>query len=321
MAVGMNFQGMRSSDYSRAGKAVADDMVRSHAAARRNAPKYGKIIQAADNFRAGTKQAAIAAQAQVTRTGIDAAGRLEAHNIKLDAREGLRKARRKAGVLAAGGKLLAGAGDAFKEAPKYESTSLDYSEQIAKLRNKASSYYGQVGKGNYDLSTDTSNFDLSTDTSNMNLSTDSPTKPDSPASPKGSSGKLISSGQALKAGKGTAGKGGKYTQSQMTQFAMDAGFSPEKARIMGAIGMGESGGNAGVDTSMTIDPNKTNEYSIGLFQINAQAHGDKLARLGYTEDDLRDPVKNAKVAKLVHDEVGGFGPWSVYSKGIYKDYL
>jgi hypothetical protein len=108
----------------------------------------------------------------------------------------------------------------------------------------------------------------------------------------------------------------------MAGFARQAGFSPEQAQIMGAIGMGESGGNAGVDTVQSgLDPNKSNEFSVGLFQINAQAHGDKLAKLGYTVDDLRDPVKNAQVAKMVYDEVGGFTPWSVYSKGIYKQYL
>ena len=71
--------------------------------------------------------------------------------------------------------------------------------------------------------------------------------------------------------------------------------------------MGESGGNAGIDTVQSgLDPSRSNEYSVGLFQINAQAHGDKLAKLGYTSDDLRDPVKNAKVAKMVYDEVGSF---------------
>jgi hypothetical protein len=135
-------------------------------------------------------------------------------------------------------------------------------------------------------------------------------------------GSLVSSAQAVQAGKGTSSKGGKYSQAQMTDFAVQAGFTPEQARVMGAIGMGESGGDAGIDTVQSgLDPGKSNEYSLGLFQINAQAHGDKLAKLGYTAEDLRDPLKNAKVAKLVHDEVGGFGPWSVYSKGIYKDYL
>ena len=138
----------------------------------------------------------------------------------------------------------------------------------------------------------------------------------------GSSSSLTSSAQSVAAGKGSAGKGGRYSQADLTSFAEQAGFSPEQARVMGAIGMGESGGNAGIDTVQSgLDPNRSNEYSVGLFQINAQAHGDKLSKLGYTSDDLRDPVKNAKVAKMVYDEVGGFTPWSVYTKGIYKDYL
>ena len=296
----INFQG-RTGNYAQAGNAAANDLVKSFAAARRSGPNYGKMVQDAANFRSAEKKASIQAQSQVAQTGINAAGELKAHNIKVDARENLRGAKRKAGVLAAGGKLIAGAGDAFKETPKYESTSLDYSGMISKLREEAGSLYDQVGKGGTKGSSDTSTGD---------------TKPSTP-----SSGKPISSGEYIKQTGKSGSKGGKYSQQDMTKFALDAGFNPEQAKIMGAIGMGESGGDAGVDTSMTIDPGKKNEYSIGLFQINAQAHGDKLSKLGYTEDDLRDPVKNAKVAKLVHDEVGGFGPWSVYSKGIYKNYL
>ena len=149
-----------------------------------------------------------------------------------------------------------------------------------------------------------------------------PYKPDSSGSSSGSSSSSTSSAQSVASGKGSGGKGGKYSQADMTSFAEKAGFTPEQARIMGAIGMGESKGNAGIDTVQSgTDPDKSNEYSIGLFQINTQAHGDKLDKLGYTVDDLRDPVKNAKVAKMVYDEVGGFTPWSVYTKGIYKNYL
>ena len=297
----MNFQGMQSSSYAQAGKAGADSTIAAHAAARRNSPKYDKIMMSADNFRAGKEQAGIKLQSQVTKAGIQAAASVHTDKTLIDAKEGLRNAKRKAGVLAAGGQLLAKGADAFKEAPKYETDSIDYSEQISKLRDKAKGYYDSVGEGGGTTTT----------------------KPDSPASPTTSSGgSLTSSAQAVNAGKGTAGKGGKYSTQQMTQFAIDAGFSPEKAKIMGAIGMGESGGAAGIDTVQSgLDPGKSNEYSIGLFQINAQAHGDKLSKLGYTADDLRDPVKNAKVAKLVHDEVGGFTPWSVYTKGIYKNHL
>ena len=70
-----------------------------------------------------------------------------------------------------------------------------------------------------------------------------------------------------------------------------------------------------------LDPNRSNEFSVGLFQVNAQAHGDKLKKLGYTSDDLRDPAKAAQVAKMVYDEVGSFKPWSVYKSGAYTQYM
>ena len=135
-------------------------------------------------------------------------------------------------------------------------------------------------------------------------------------------GSLVSSAQALDAGKGSAGSGGKYNMQQMTDFAIQGGFSPENARTMAAIGMGESGGNAGIDTVQSgLDPNKSNEYSIGLSQINVQAHQSKLDRRGWSEADLRDPVKNMTIAKEVYDEVGSFKPWSVFQKGLHQQYL
>ena len=301
----MNFQGMRSSDYSGAGKAAADDTVRAFAAARRNAPKYGKIVQAADNFRAGTKQAAIAAQAQVTRTGIDEAGKLEAHNIKLNAKEGLRKAKRKAGVLAAGGKLLAGAGDAFKEPPKYESDSLDYSGQIAKLREKASSYYGQVSQGGGS-------------TTNIS-STSTDTKPDSPATPKTSTGKTVSADISAQ----HSAKGG-LSKSLIKQHALDAGFSPQDAATVVGIAGGESGYDPTNSTKRSGLYAKTGEDSVGLMQINWGYHKDSgwLQGLGITKrEQLLDPATNMKAAKYLHEGRGNFGDWTVYNKGIYKDYL
>ena len=83
--------------------------------------------------------------------------------------------------------------------------------------------------------------------------------------------------------------------------------------------MGESGGNAGIDTVQSgLDPSRSNEYSVGLFQINAQAHGDKLAKLGYTSDDLRDPVKNAKVAKWSTTKLADLHPGVFIPKVFIK---
>ncbi len=110
-------------------------------------------------------------------------------------------------------------------------------------------------------------------------------------------------------------------QNQWESLGLEVGFAPEEAKIMAAIIMGESGGNATNDTVQSgLDPNKEREYSIGGPQINVQAHMDKLERRGFTEDDLRDPRKAMIIAKEVFDEAGGFTPWSVYTNGRYTDF-
>lgn len=110
-------------------------------------------------------------------------------------------------------------------------------------------------------------------------------------------------------------------QSQWESLGLEVGFTPEQAKIMAAIIMGESGGDSTTDTVQSgLDPNKEGEYSIGGPQINVQAHMDKLERRGFTEEDLRNPRKAMIIAKEVFDEVGGFTPWSVYTSGRYTDF-
>ena len=106
-----------------------------------------------------------------------------------------------------------------------------------------------------------------------------------------------------------------------------------------AVLAGESGFNPTIDTAQSgLDPLKRNEYSIGLLQVNTKAHMDKLRRLGYTIDDLRNPVKNLEVAMLVYDEwiqvrmkrfgdtleeaqVNALDRWGAYSDGSYLTHL
>ena len=294
---------IRKSNYSRAGKAAADEVVNIHAAARRNSPDYGKMVQQAANIRSAVKRAGISAAADVSVAGINAAAKVEKDKIVGKAKRGLKKEQRKAGALGVAGSMFNQAGtllgekrdrrEVGSEDSFYDSLTEKNDSKLADLRKKLEDLKPPSTEDSTQTSTDSS-----------------------------SSGEIISSGQAISAGKGTSGKGGRYTQAQMTSFAEQAGFSPDQARVMGAIGMGESGGNSGIDTVASgLDPGRTNEYSVGLFQINAQAHGDKLAKLGYTADDLRDPVKNAQVAKLVYDEVGSFMPWTVYKTGDYEKYL
>lgn len=106
-----------------------------------------------------------------------------------------------------------------------------------------------------------------------------------------------------------------------------------------AVLAGESGFNPTIDTAQSgLDPYKRNEYSIGLLQVNTKAHMDKLRRLGYTVDDLRNPVKNLEVAMLVYEEwidvrmkefgdtleeaqVNALDRWGAYTNGSYLRYL
>jgi len=300
----------RSSNFAQAGKSAADETVRAFAASRRNAPKYDKLAEDAVNMRSKEKIAAMKAEQEVALAGIKAKSDVKSHEIKNQAMMKRDKAKRKAGALGVAGKLFGTAGQYLGEKrTKREVGSEDswYDSQIQSTKDSYKQYA--------DLLNDDGTFkDTSNSTSNTGDSDSGKTTSSTDTTGGGTSTKPISSFQA-------SGKTGKYSVSDMTQLAIDAGFTPEQAKIMGAIGFAESGGNATIDTSMTIDPQKKNEYSIGLFQVNAQAHGDKLAKLGYTADDLRDPQKAAQVAKMVYDEVGSFKPWSVYKSGAYQQYL
>ena len=303
----------RSSNFAQAGKSAADETVRAFAASRRNAPKYDKLAEDAVNMRSKEKIAAMKAEQEVALAGIKAKGAVKSHEIKNQAVMKRDKAKRKAGALGVAGKMFGTAGQYLGEKrTKREVGSEDswYDSQIQRTKDSYKTYA--------DLLNDDGTFkDTSTSTSTSNTGgNDSGKVTDSTTTSGGAtSTNPISSFQA-------SGKTGKYTVSDMTQLALGAGFTPEQARVMGAIGFAESGGRAGIDTVQSgLDPNKSNEYSVGLFQVNAQAHGDKLAKLGYTVDDLRDPQKAAKVAKMVYDEVGSFKPWSVYKSGAYTEFL
>lgn len=121
--------------------------------------------------------------------------------------------------------------------------------------------------------------------------------------------------------------GDQLTQRDIAAEAVAAGFTTEQARIMSAIGMAESQGYAKIDTVQSgLDPNKENEYSIGIFQVNVLVHKDKLDRRGFTVEDMRDPRKNAIIAKDIYDERvaagrDGYEPWSVYTNGKYQPHL
>jgi len=304
--------GSNTSDYAAAGKSVADSAAKTFAIQRKSGPDYGGLSQVAMKTKAEERISAIKASEKVYEKAVGAYSDVTQAGQKIavfNKKNEIALNQRKAGGLAAIGKI-AGAGflaatdnTKGRERPKadiggfYEGWKSKHDALKAK----------QQGESDALGSPSTPEFTSSASTPGKATSAD---------------GSLVSSAQALQAGKGSAGEGGKYNMQQMTDFAIQGGFSPENARMIAAIGMGESGGNAGIDTVQSgLDPNKSNEFSVGLSQINVQAHGDKLSRRGWTEADLRDPVKNMTIAKEVYDEAGSFNPWSVYQKGLHRQYL
>ena len=102
----MNFNSIGGRDYSQAGKAVANDAIRSFAASRRNSPNFGKMAQEAANIRSNEKRAMTKLAARTAVDGINAKSRVAQNEVNVEAKENLRGAKRKAGVLAAGGKFF-----------------------------------------------------------------------------------------------------------------------------------------------------------------------------------------------------------------------
>ena len=298
-------------NYISAGNAAINSALRSLQAARENAPDYGDIQNEGIILKAQEKQQAIQASTQTQRANIQADGLLDRTELKIDRDKSVRKSRRKqafAGKLAAVGTLI---GSAFEPGPRIiEPTAIDYSKSIEKTRqarDKTIADIAAIQDGTY----------RGLGSSTLLASAQSPAE----TAPSG--GGLTSSAQAVQSGKGSGSSGGKFNLSQMQQLLEEQGMSADNARILAAVGMGESGGDPGIDTVQSgLDPNRSNEYSLGLFQINAQAHGDKLKRRGYSVEDLRDPAKNAAIAVDVFREAGNsFRPWSVYQKGLHKQYL
>lgn len=112
------------------------------------------------------------------------------------------------------------------------------------------------------------------------------------------------------------------SQSDVYKGLLQRGLSEADARTGSAVMKAESGGDSGISTDMTIDPNKSNEWSIGLMQINYQAHADKLSRRGLGPEALRDPNINLDVAVEVFKEAGNkWTPWSAFKNNKHIPFM
>jgi len=116
-----------------------------------------------------------------------------------------------------------------------------------------------------------------------------------------------------------AGGKGSLPVSNLGSLARSAGFPTEQAVIMAAIAMAESSGRARAHNNNR----STGDDSYGLWQINMidRLGPERRRQLGIGSNDaLFDPATNARAARQVYLSQG-FGAWSVYKNGAYRQYL
>jgi tape measure domain-containing protein len=114
-------------------------------------------------------------------------------------------------------------------------------------------------------------------------------------------------------------RGGSLNVGTLVGLARAAGFNDRDARIMAAIAMAESGGS-----STAFNGNAaTGDKSYGLWQINMLGGMGPERRRQFgigSNSALFDPATNAMAARQIYQSQG-FGAWSVFRSGAYKQFL
>ena len=112
-------------------------------------------------------------------------------------------------------------------------------------------------------------------------------------------------------------------QPKIEEMLLAVGFEPKIARIMAAVSMAESAGDPMIDTVKSgLDPQKKNEFSIGLFQLNMKDDRERLLDVFdiESEEELYNPIINVIAAKRLYDEQG-LDAWGAYTDNSYKQFL
>lgn len=111
----------------------------------------------------------------------------------------------------------------------------------------------------------------------------------------------------------------RLSPSTIAQIARAANFPEAEIPVAVAVALAESGGRPSAHCHNCLG---VSEDSRGLWQINVNAHADKLTRRGLTPADLFDPLTNATIALEVwRERSGSWRPWSVYLNGSYAAHL
>lgn len=106
-------------------------------------------------------------------------------------------------------------------------------------------------------------------------------------------------------------QGTSISYDQALQYAGQAGFKGQDAYVITAIAQAESG----LCANNTSPPNADGSVDRGPYQLNSKAQAQ------YSDVCAYDWACAAKAAKSIHDSWGGFGAWTTYTSGKYKQYL
>lgn len=111
--------------------------------------------------------------------------------------------------------------------------------------------------------------------------------------------------------------------NELVDLALNAGFTDDESKIMAAIALAESRG----DANALNDTTATGDLSYGLWQINMidkpgyMLGEERRKKFGLkSNEELWDPKVNARVARGIYLSQS-YNAWSVYNTGAYKKYL
>lgn len=110
-----------------------------------------------------------------------------------------------------------------------------------------------------------------------------------------------------------------YSQAEITYYASTlTGVTPDP-NVMGAIAIAESGGDAAVIN----DTPSTEDYSVGLWQINYYdgLYSGRAAAYGTPQQLVQGGIAAQARAMVGIWRGQGYGAWSTYTNGAYRKYL
>jgi hypothetical protein len=241
----------------------------------------------------------------VANAAQNAMTKVEGANIIVDRDKSVaasKRSSRKAGLLAAGAQAIGAANYLNKKTDKPNEQLSLIEQQLAKFNQRQTDATNKINS-------------IESETYTAPASSGSSTT-DSPKPTQGSPVSTSTSAQQSFSADGVMSK------QSIKDLAIGAGFSPDQAGIVVGIAGGESGYDPTNSTRRSGLYADSGEDSVGLMQINWGYHKDSgwLQGLGInSREDLFDPAKNMKAAKYLYDGRGGFGDWTVYNEGIYKD--